>query len=155
MTNATRAEPRWLDAAEASAWLAFRRMGLLLNAEINRELARDSGLSEPDYDVLSNLSDSPGRRRRLGALAEHMLWSTSRLSHHLTRMQQRGLVIREDVDGDGRGCDIVLTDEGLRAIEAAAPDHVASVRRHFIDRLTPEQIRVLAEIGEATLRPLG
>lgn len=84
-----------------------------------------------------------------------MLWSTSRLSHHLTRMQQRGLVIREDVDGDGRGCDIVLTDEGLRAIEAAAPDHVASVRRHFIDRLTPEQIRVLAEIGEATLRPLG
>jgi DNA-binding MarR family transcriptional regulator len=147
--------PRWLDDAEASAWLAFRRMGLLLNAEINRDLARESGLSEPDYDVLSNLSGSPGRRRRLGALAEHMLWSTSRLSHHLTRMQQRGLVTREDVDGDGRGCDIVLTDEGLRAIEAAAPDHVASVRRHFIDRLTPEQIRVLAEIGEATLRPLG
>jgi DNA-binding MarR family transcriptional regulator len=149
----TAAAPRWLTEAESQAWLAYRRMNLLVNARINRDLAEDSGLSEPDYDVLSNLTAAAGRRR-LTELADHMLWSKSRLSHHITRMQARGLVDREDVDGDGRGSTVVLTAEGRRAIEAAAPGHVASVRRNFIDLLTAEQIRVLTEIGDTVLGPL-
>ncbi|GAA1960280.1 MarR family winged helix-turn-helix transcriptional regulator [Catenulispora subtropica] len=146
-------DPRWLTAEEMRAWLAYRRLRLVLSAAVNRELAQDSGLSEPDYDVLSNLSESG--RRRLGELADRMLWSRSRLSHHITRMQDRGLVRREDVDGDARGSDIVLTPAGRLALEEAAPRHVASVRRLFIDRMTPEQIRVLGDIGEAVLGPLG
>jgi DNA-binding MarR family transcriptional regulator len=136
------------------AWLAYRRMRLLLSAEINRDLARETGLSEPDYDVLSSLSASDDRKR-LGELADRMLWSRSRLSHHITRMEQRGLVRREEVDGDARGSTIVLTPQGRQTIEQAAPGHVASVRRHLIDRLTPEQIRVLGEIGDVVLGPLG
>jgi len=146
-------EPRWLDDAEMRAWLAYRRMHLLLNAEINRDLARQAGLSEPDYDVLSNLTAS-GDRRRLSELAAHMQWSKSRLSHHITRMEQRGLVRREEVDDDARGSFVVLTPHGRRTIEQAAPGHVASVRRHLIDRLTAEQIRVLGDIGETVLGPL-
>src|SRR6266568_2796133 len=92
------AAARWLTEPEAHAWLAFRRMNLLVNAQINRDLAQEAGLSEPDYDVLSNLTASDGRRR-LTELADRMLWSKSRLSHHITRMQARGLVTREDVDG--------------------------------------------------------
>src|SRR4051794_19754764 len=146
-------EAPWLNPEEMRAWLAYRRLRLVLSTEVNRELARDSGLSEPDYDVLSNLTESG--RGRLGELADRMLWSRSRLSHHITRMQDRGLVRREDVDGDARGSDVVLTPAGRRALEEAAPQHVASVRRLFIDRLTPEQIRVLGDIGEAVLGPLG
>jgi DNA-binding MarR family transcriptional regulator len=131
------------------AWLGYRRMRLLLDLQVSRDLAEDSGLS--DYDVLSNLSETDGHRLRLSELSAHMRWSKSRLSHHLTRMQQRGLVRRQEHPSDGRGAVIVLTGEGWRAIRSAAPKHVESVRRHFIDRLTDEQIRVLGDIADAVV----
>ena len=148
-------EPRWLTPAEERAWRGYRRMFLLLNLQINRDLARDSGLSEADYDVLSNLSERPSRQARLTELAHHMRWSTSRLSHHVTRMQQRGLVVREDSADDGRGSVVALTDQGLDTIEAAAPAHVESVRRHLIDLLTPEQITALGDITDAVVARLS
>jgi len=147
--------PRWLDPAEDRAWRGYRRMRALLDLQVNRDLARDSGLSEPDYDVLSNLSETEGHRWRLSDLAARMLWSRSRLSHHITRMQQRGLVTREGCAADGRGAFVVLTADGLRAIQAAAPGHVASVRRHLIDRLSAEQIDVLGDIAETVLAHLA
>ncbi|MFD7517882.1 MarR family winged helix-turn-helix transcriptional regulator [Streptomyces niveus] len=144
-------DPRWLTEAEQRAWQAYRRMFLLLNAQLARDLAQDSGLSDADYDVLSALGASSDRRRRVSELADRMLWSRSRLSHHLARMQQRGLVVREECATDGRGAVVVLTDEGTRTIERAAPPHVESVRRHFIDLLSPEQIEVFATIGETVV----
>ena len=146
---------RWLDDAEMRAWLGYRRMFLLLNAAVNRDLARDSGLSEPDYDVLSNLSDAPGHRDRLSELAARMLWSQSRLSHHISRMEQRGLVTRQGHETDGRGSVVVLTQRGLRTIEKAAPQHVESVRHHIIDVLTPAQIKALGDIAEKVVGHLG
>jgi len=147
-------EPLWLDDAEARAWRGYMRMRTLLHAQIVRDLAREAGLSGPDYDVLSNVSEAEGRRSRLGDLAARMAWSKSRLSHHITRMEQRGLVTREDCTSDGRGAFVVLTDAGLRAIQAAAPGHVASVRRHFIDLLSREQLDALAEITRTVVRRL-
>jgi DNA-binding MarR family transcriptional regulator len=144
-------EPRWLDDAEARAWRGYMRMRTLLHAQIVRDLAREAGLSGPDYDVLSNVSEAEGRRARLGDLAARMAWSKSRLSHHITRMEQRGLVTREDCSSDGRGAFVVLTDAGLRAIQAAAPGHVASVRRHFIDLLSREQLDALADISQTVV----
>jgi DNA-binding MarR family transcriptional regulator len=135
---------RWLTDNEMSAWLGYRRMRLLLDLQLARELATGHGLSEPDYDVLSNLSDSGEGGVRLGDLAAYMRWSKSRLSHHITRMQQRGLVDRLECADDGRGSTLVLTDQGRHALTAAAPDHVASVRHHFMDLLTPEEIDTLA-----------
>ncbi|RZS44380.1 MarR family transcriptional regulator [Herbihabitans rhizosphaerae] len=149
------AEPRWLDEDEARAWRGYRRMFLLLNARIARELAEECGLSEPDYDVLSMLSDSKGRSERIKDLAARMLWSQSRLSHHITRMQQRGLVTREEVAGDRRGASVVLTKTGLKAIRTAAPSHVESVRRNIIDLLTPEQVTVLGDIAETVVERLA
>jgi DNA-binding MarR family transcriptional regulator len=148
-------EPRWLDRDEDRAWRGYRRLRMLLDLQINRDLGREAGLSEPDYDVLSNLSETTGHRQRLSALAAHMRWSKSRLSHHITRMQQRGLVTREDYAPDGRGAVVALTQNGLHAIETAAPSHVASVRRHFIDLLSPEQIAVLGDITQTVLTHLA
>ncbi|CAM4067240.1 MarR family winged helix-turn-helix transcriptional regulator [Kibdelosporangium persicum] len=147
-------QPRWLDETEDRAWRGYRRMFLLLNAQVNRDLARDSGLSEPDYDVLSALSEAKNHRCRLKKLAERMLWSQSRLSHHVTRMQHRGLVTREDCADDARGATIVLTKAGRRAIEAAAPLHVESVRRHFFDHLTREQVEMLGDATHAVVNAL-
>jgi DNA-binding MarR family transcriptional regulator len=140
------AEPRWLTDREMKAWVGYRRMRLLLDLQLNRDLMNQSGLSEPDYDVLSNLSEADGQRMRLSELAAHMRWSKSRLSHHVSRMQDRGLVEREECADDGRGSMLTLTPLGLKAIVAAAPGHLASVREHFIDVLTPEEIDALAAL---------
>jgi DNA-binding MarR family transcriptional regulator len=148
-------DPRWLDRDEDRAWRGYRRMRALLDLQVNRDLVHGSGLSEPDYDVLSNLSETEGHRWRLSDLAARMLWSKSRLSHHITRMQQRGLVTREDCPADARGAFVVLTEEGLRTIQAAAPGHVASVRQHLIDLLSEEQISVLGDIAETVLAHLA
>jgi DNA-binding MarR family transcriptional regulator len=137
---------RWLDEREARAWRGYRRMRGLLDLQLARDLMRDVGLSGPDYDVLSNLSETDGHQMRLTELAAVMLWSKSRLSHHITRMQSRGLVARKECADDARGSIIVLTQAGLRAIQEAAPGHVAAVRRHFIDLLTEDELEVIAAV---------
>jgi DNA-binding MarR family transcriptional regulator len=130
-------------------------MRTLLDLQIARDLAKDSSLSDADYDVLSNLSESEQPMLRLSDLAAHLRWSKSRLSHHVTRMQQRGLVARQDCPSDGRGALLTLTGAGWQAITAAAPPHVESVRSHFIDLLSAEQIRVLGDLAETVLSHLG
>jgi DNA-binding MarR family transcriptional regulator len=149
------AKARWLNDDEAHAWRGYRRMRALLDLQISRDLAADSGLSEADYDVLSDLSETKGHRLRLIELSRQMLWSKSRLSHHISRMEQRGLVRREGDDAATRGVIVVLTPAGLRAIKAAAPAHVASVRRHFIDLLTPKQIEALGQAAETVVGHLN
>jgi DNA-binding MarR family transcriptional regulator len=137
------------------AWLGYRRMRLLLDLQLSRELMSRNGLSEPDYDVLSDLSEAPGQQMRLTDLAAHMRWSKSRLSHHITRMQQRGLVDRLECADDGRGSMLVLTPPGLEAIRRAAPGHVESVRTHFIDLLTDDEIDALAALSHRVVERLN
>jgi DNA-binding MarR family transcriptional regulator len=145
----------WLSDAEYRAWIGYRRMRGLLDLQIARDLADDSGLSEPDYDVLSNLGSAEDHRARLTDLAARLLWSNSRLSHHIIRMRRRGLVTKEDSADDGRGAIVALTDKGRRTIEEAAPAHVRSVRRHFVDLLTDEEITTLAAITERVMARLA
>jgi len=130
-------------------------MVLLVDAQVARELTRDSGLSMPDYQVLSTLSEAADHRQRLSELAFSMQWSASRLSHHVSRMEQRGLVVRAGCDSDARGAYVVLTEQGFAAIKSAAPDHVASVRRHLVDVLSPVQLAALADIGESVIGHFG
>ena len=146
---------RWLTDDEQRAWRAYRRMVLLVDAAVARELTRDSGLSMPDYQVLSTLSEARDHRRRLTDLAVRMQWSPSRLSHHVTRMEQRGLVTRAECTEDLRAAYVVLTQVGWDAIVAAAPDHVASVRAHLIDLLTPSELAALTSIGEKVAAHFG
>ncbi|MGH8961890.1 MAG: MarR family winged helix-turn-helix transcriptional regulator [Jatrophihabitantaceae bacterium] len=146
---------RWLDEREARAWRGYRRMRALLDLQLARDLARDSGLSDADYDVLSDLSETLGHRLRLIDLAHQMLWSKSRLSHHLSRMERRGLVRREEDPATSRGIVVALTATGLRTIRSAAPDHVESVRRNLIDLLTVKQLDALGDAAERVVRHLN
>ena len=146
---------RWLSPTEETAWRAYRRMRARLDLQLARDLANESGLSEPDYDVLSTVSEAEGQHLRLKELANSMLWSQSRLSHHVARMEQRGLVVREECESDGRGAMIVLTPKGWRTIQEAAPGHVGSVRRHLIDLLTPKEMQTLGRIAEKVVAHLN
>jgi DNA-binding MarR family transcriptional regulator len=144
-------ETRWLDDDEQRAWRAYVRMQGRLGAELNRRLQASSGLSLADYDVLVHLTDAPGGRLRPYELQRELHWEQSRLSHHLARMQKRGLIRREDCDEDRRGAYVLLTPGGREAITEAAPDHVETVRRLFIDALDPEQISALERLADRVL----
>ncbi|QKG24561.1 MarR family winged helix-turn-helix transcriptional regulator [Actinomadura verrucosospora] len=145
---------RWLDEHEQRAWRGYLAMSTRLAARMNRDLQAGSGLSLPDYDVLVQLTDRPGGRARAGELAESLQWERSRLSHHITRMRKRGLVSREEVEGDARGAYIVLTEEGRRAIGEAAPAHAAGIRDVFFDHCTREQVETLNAIADTVLARL-
>lgn len=145
----------WLSDDEQRAWRAYRRTVLLVDSALARELSQQCGLSMPDYQVLSALSEAEGRRRRLTELAGQMQWSPSRLSHHVTRMEQRGLVTRTGCSNDLRGAYIVLSDHGWQAVRDAAPGHVASVREHLIDLLSSDEIAALSSIGEKVAAHFG
>ena len=149
------ASTRWLTAPQERAWRRYRRMRTLLDLQIARDLSKDSGLSETDYDVLSTLSEKPEGRWRARDLAAQLLWSTSRLAHHVGRMEQRGLVARQPCPGDARGAIVSLTEQGRAALEQAAPLHVASVRRHIIDLLTPGEIATLDTIAGKVITHLA
>lgn len=147
-------EPRWLDEREARAWRAHTNMQVQVQARLARDLATRSGLSEADYEVLVNLSEAPEGRLRHFQLCEAMQWDRGRLSHQLTRMATRGLVTKEACPTDARGSYVVLTGAGRAAIEAAAPAHVAAVRRYFLDALDTDQIAALTDIAETVLAHL-
>lgn len=109
---------------------------------LDRELHAHS-LSLNDYEILVNLSESPGRRMRMSELADVTIQSRSRLSHQISRMEAKGLVVREDCRDDRRGTYAVLTDEGWETIQRVAPHHVRGVREHFVDRLTDDQLEAI------------
>jgi DNA-binding MarR family transcriptional regulator len=136
---------RWLTDEQQEAWQSYRMMSRLLEAHIAKGLMQ-SALSTQDYDVLSSLTahDEAGCAPKL--LAQHLLWSPSRLSHHIDRMEARGLVRREPL-ARGRSSRVLVTREGRAAIQAAAPAHVSLVRRLFIDRLSPDELHMLSQFA--------
>src|SRR4051794_1679978 len=154
MENVKSSETTWLSEREQRAWRGFLRMQARLRAQMARQLQRDTGLSDADYEVLVVLSEAPDSQLRAYQLGAAVQWEKSRLSHHLSRMIERGLVARRACPTDSRGAYITLTPAGRAAIEAAAPSHVGHVRHWFVDSLTPEQLDQLAAISEAVLSRL-
>ena len=142
---------RWLDEREERAWRALQFMEMRLDARLASELAAVSDLSYPDYTVLVALTDRPDGRMRVFELAATLGWEKSRVSHQIARMADRELVAKEKCDDDRRGAFVVVTDRGLAAIEAAAPHHVETVRRLFVDPLTPAELDALGRAAQKIL----
>lgn len=142
------AEPRWLTEAEDQAWRGLHQMNRALDHALSRRLGDDSGLSMADYELLVPLSEATDRRLRARDLGHLVQWEKSRLSKHVSRMEQRGLVSRQECSSDARGSFICLTEAGWVAIAAAAPDHVEAVRQYFLDLLDAEQLRMFREVSE-------
>ncbi|MDX2701752.1 MarR family transcriptional regulator [Streptomyces sp. PA03-6a] len=127
----------WLTADEQRAWRTYLEVGTLLLHQLGRDL-EPFDLTINDYEILVNLSESPEHRMRMSDLARATLQSKSRLSHQISRMENAGLVRRENCESDRRGLFAVLTDEGWETMRRVAPHHVAAVREHFIDLLPAE-----------------
>lgn len=147
------AETRWLAEHELQAWRNLNLMYSQLSGLLARELA-GSGLSYPDYLVLAMLSDLPDQRVRPSEMGCLLGWEKSRVSHHVARMERRGLVGRERCPTDQRGWFIAMTETGRAAIAAAAPEHVEAVRRHAMGLLTDDEIAILDRICQKILDQL-
>jgi DNA-binding MarR family transcriptional regulator len=145
---------RWLDTREARLWRSWLRLNQELPSVLEEQISRDAGLSGADYAVLVPLSESPDGMLRARELRREILWDRSRLSHHVRRMEQRGLVVREQCAEDARGAMVRLTDQGRAAIEGAAPGHVAATRRYVFDLLSDEEVDVLTAVFDRVLANL-
>jgi DNA-binding MarR family transcriptional regulator len=139
---------KWLDEREQRAWRSLMAMQDALSEFLERQLRTRCGLSYADYQVLAHLSEAPEGRLRSFELCGRLRWEKSRLSQHLGRMQNRGLISRERALTDQRGAMITITSAGSDLIEAAAPVHVADVRSTFIDQLTAAELKTLTAIGD-------
>ena len=139
---------QWLDEEEMRAWRGLVEVYADVHAALTAELQEGFGFDEGDYGVLVNLSEAPERRLRMCDLAEQLHLSPSGLTRRLDMLVREGLVVRESCPSDRRAVYAVLTARGRGRLEEAAPDHVAGVRRHLIDRLDDEQLVHLAEALE-------
>lgn len=139
-------EHRWLDDTEQRVWRRLLAVAAALPGALDTDL-RAVGLTHPTYVVLAMLSEAPGRTLRMAELARRASSSPSRLTHTVTRLEQRGLVRRAAVQGDGRGAAATLTNAGWDVVVSAAPTHVATVRRLLFDGLTPAELAALDEVG--------
>lgn len=136
----------WLDEHQQRVWRSWIQVNARLTAALHRQMQADAGLSLPDFEVLVLLTDDPSERIRVSDLARALQWERSRLSHHLTRMEKRGLVTRAECAEDGRGAVVLLTAAGREAIEQAAPAHVRTVRTLFVDQLDESDLADLDRV---------
>ena len=149
------AQSVWLDERQARLWKAYRELQQELYGALHQELLHDSGLSGTEYALLVPLSGTPDGVLRARELGSELGWDRSRLSHQVRRMEKRGLVVREECSEDGRGSMVRLTDAGRAAIEGAAPEHAAAVRRYFFDPLSKEEVETLAAVFDRLLDNLA
>lgn len=144
--------PRWLTEEEQQAWRSLTSVMIRLEPALDAQLRRDAGLTSFEYGVLVALSEAPGRTRRMSHLALLAEGSLSRLSQVVGRLERRGWVTRHPDPDDGRSTLATLTAKGAEKLAAAAPGHVAEVRRLVFDRLTRAQVRQLTAIGRRITR---
>jgi len=149
------ARATWLNDDEQRAWRALRTMQDGLSEFLERRLRSRYGLSSADYEVLAHLSEAPDGQLRSFELGALLHWEKSRLSQHLGRMQDRGLVARERCRTDQRGAVTAITARGRDLIEAVAPQHAADVREAFVDHLTAGELATIATIGDKVRQRLA
>jgi DNA-binding MarR family transcriptional regulator len=149
------ATTRWLDDRQQHLWRSYIRMNQELYARLEGLLASEGGVSGADFAVLVPLSEAPPGVLRARDLGAEIGWDRSRLSHHLARMEKRGLVVREDCAEDARGLMVRLTGAGRQAITDAAPAHAEAVRRHFFDLLSEREVDTLGDVFDRVLDELA
>jgi DNA-binding MarR family transcriptional regulator len=141
----------WLTPDEQRAWRAYLESSKVLLDALDRQLQHEAGIPHAYYEILVRLSEAEDRALRMSELADVTFSSRSRLSHAISRLEERGWVAREDCSTDRRGQVARLTDAGFAVLKGAAPGHVAAVRDYVVDVLTPEQLTALSRIGETII----
>ena len=145
---------RWLNPTQQRAWRAFLLGSTRLFEQLERDLREAHGLSLPEYEILVRLSEAPERSLRMAELASSVSHSRSRVTHTVSRLEAAGLVARSACLTDGRGVLATMTDEGYARLVAAAPTHVAGVRRYLVDVVDADDLEAAGRVFDAAARGL-
>lgn len=146
---------RWLTPEERRAWVGLVAVMTVLPSTVEAPLRRDHSLMLFEYHALAMLSETPDHALPLTALSRLTNGSLSRLSHVLDRLEGRGFLTRRQSKLDRRVTEAILSPAGLAAIQAAAPDHVETVRQLVFDHLSAAQVSQLGDITGHLLTALG
>ncbi|MGZ7445452.1 MarR family winged helix-turn-helix transcriptional regulator [Paenibacillus sp. TH7-28] len=138
-----------LNEEEMRIWHMWKGTFQTIFGRVIKEMSEHTGLSEGDYGVLDRLALLGNGSLRQQELADSMDWDKSRLSHHLTRMEKRGLVMRKPIDTD-RGVQVTITSAGQSALDDARPIVARAIRKHFLDRLTDQDIALITKLAQST-----
>lgn len=139
----------WLDQQQQRSWRAFLVGTTLLMDRLDRDLREQHRLSLPEYEIMVRLAEADGNRLRMAVLADSVSHSRSRVTHTVSRMETAGLVARDACLSDGRGVEAVLTEQGLAALESAAPTHVAGVRQFLVDLVDEDDFEAVGRVFDA------
>jgi DNA-binding MarR family transcriptional regulator len=145
-------DARWLSDDEQRAWRAYLFGSQQVDAALDRQLQRDSGMPHAYYGILTVLIDAGVDGLRMSDLARSLRFSPSRLAHAMSSLERSGWVERHDCPTDRRGQVAVVTPAGAAAQRAAAPGHVALVRELLFDHLEPGEVETLERIFDAVAR---
>ena len=132
--------------SEIDAWRSFLRSHAKVTRCLEAELLAEQRLSLGAYDVLAQLAEAHDQRLRMAELAEAVLLSRSGVTRLVDRLERGGLVLRERVDGDGRGVLCRLTPGGANRLGIAARTRLAGVVRHFFDLLDEQELATMARL---------
>lgn len=119
-----------LNVEEMGIWNMWKGSFKRIFGCVVKDMSEHTGLSEGDFGVLDRLVQFGNGRLRQQELADSMDWDKSRLSHHLTRMEKRGLVLRKPLDRE-RGVEVIITPGGKSALDEALPIVSKAIRKHF------------------------
>lgn len=146
---------KWLTEAETETWLNIWSMYVWLPNRLDAQLKRDSGMSHYDYFAMAQISMAPDAKLRMSELAALSDMTLSHLSRVVTRLEKQGWVVRTPDPGDGRSTLAELTEAGWEVVRAAAPGHVAEVRKLVFDQLNEEEIRQLGKLMDKIVQSLN
>ncbi|UFS58192.1 MarR family winged helix-turn-helix transcriptional regulator [Subtercola endophyticus] len=142
---------RLLTPAEWDLWHSWMEAQRIVVAQIDGSLQNVAGISKAEFSLLRTLGNAPEAVLRVGALGAALRWEKSRVSHLLSRMENRGLVERIEAGAPGRRTAVTLSPHGLDVLTTALRVHERSVGDLFIDRLTGEQSTAIRTWSQQTL----
>lgn len=145
LEEGTKKSRRLPTKTQLRVWRDFIETSEALRSTLASRMQNASKLSLADYQVLLTLSEAESSRLRSSELAARVGWERSRLSHHLGRMERRGLIRREPCPDDSRGAEVVLTEAGQSAFKNGSRPHLEDVQELFVGALSERQLEAVGE----------
>lgn len=138
-----------INEEEMRIWHMWKGTFKDIFGRVVKDMSEHTGLSDGDFGILDRLDLYGNGKLRQQELADSMDWTKSRLSHHLTRMERRDLVLRKPLETD-RGVQVIITATGKSSLDDARPIVSMAIRKHFLDLLTDQDIESITKLSKRT-----